>query len=90
MFKQNHTKEIKLDLKKFILLDNVSKMDLFYNLDLVENTTRSVKKITVQGNGGTLAVTHKAIFTGYKQDVWFYKYAITNIIYLKKLIKNIK
>ena len=42
----------------------------------------------VQGNGGTLAVTHKAIVPGYKQDVLLIKYAITNMIYLKNLIKQ--
>ena len=42
----------------------------------------------VQGNGVTLAVTHKAIFPIYKKDVWFRKYAITNIISLKSLIKQ--
>ena len=33
-------------------------------------------------------VTHKATVTGYKQDVWFKKYAITNTISLKNLIKQ--
>ena len=42
----------------------------------------------VQGNGVTLAVSHKATVPGYKQDVWFIKYAITNIISLKNLIKK--
>ena len=42
----------------------------------------------VKGNGITLAVTHKATVTGYKQDVWFRKYYITNIIALKNLIKK--
>ena len=44
--------------------------------------------MTVQGNGGTLAVTHKATVLGYKQDLWFRKYYITNIIALKNLIKQ--
>ena len=34
LFKQNHTKEIKIYLKKVILLDNCSTMDLFLNLYL--------------------------------------------------------
>ena len=46
------------------------------------------KNITVQGNGGTLAVTFNATVTRYKQDVWFSKYATTNIIDLKNLIKQ--
>ena len=44
--------------------------------------------MTVQGNSGTLAVTHKAKVPGYKQDVWFSKYDITNTIALKNFIKQ--
>ena len=85
LFKQNHIKDIKLNLNISILLDNCSTMDLFYNSDQVENITKSGRKITVQGNGGTLAVTHKATLPGYKQDFWFRKDAITNIIALKTI-----
>ena len=88
LFNHNHTKKIKLYLKKFILLYNCPKMDLFFNSDLVENITKSGKKITVQGNVSTLAVTHKAKVPVYKQDVWFSKDAITNIIALKNMIKQ--
>ena len=42
----------------------------------------------VQGNGGTLAVNHKATLPRYKQDVWFIKDSITNIISLKNLINK--
>ena len=44
--------------------------------------------MTVQVNGGTLSVTHKATVPGYKQVVWFIKYSITNIIALKKIVKR--
>ena len=88
LFKYNHTKEINLDLKKFILLDNCSTMDLFYNSYPVENITKSGKNMTVQVNGGTLLVTHKATVPGYKKYVWFSKYYITNIIALKQLTKQ--
>ena len=43
-------------------------MDLFCNLDLVENVTKDEKKIKLQGNGGTLVVTHKTTVAGYKQE----------------------
>ena len=45
------------------------------------------KNITVQGNGGNLEVTFNATVTRYKQDVWFSKYATTNIIDLKNMVK---
>ena len=41
----------------------------------------------LKGNGNILAVTHKAKFPGYEQDVLLRKNSITNIIALKKLIK---
>ena len=44
----------------------------------------------VQGNGANIAITHKATVTGYKQYVCFRKYAITNIIDIKNLIKIIE
>ena len=65
-------------------------MDLFWNSDLVENITKAGKRMTVQDNGGTLAITHRLKMTGYKQDVWFRKGVIPNIIFLKSLLKNIK
>ena len=42
----------------------------------------------MQRNVGTLVVTHKGKVPVYKQDVWFSKDAITNIIALKKLINK--
>ena len=54
LFKQNNTKQIKLDIKKVTLLENYYTIEIFYNSDLVENITKAKKKMTVQGNGGTL------------------------------------
>ena len=65
-------------------------MYLFCNSYLVENITNTENNMTVQGNGVTLAVTHRATFLGYKQDVWFIKGDITNTTAIKNLIKNIK
>ena len=42
----------------------------------------------MQGNGGTLEVTHKATGPGYKKYFWFRKYYITNIMALKQFIKQ--
>ena len=63
-------------------------MDLFCNSYLVENITEDEKNTTVQSNGDTLAVTHRATLPGYKQDVWFSKDAITNIFAIKILIRQ--
>ena len=41
-------------------------MDLFCNSELVENVTKTENNNTIQVNGGTLAVTHKATVPGYK------------------------
>ena len=63
-------------------------MELFWNSYLVENITEDEKNTTVQVNGDTLAVTHRAKVSGYKQDVWFSKDAITNIFATKILIRQ--
>ena len=44
--------------------------------------------MTVQVNGGNLAVTHKETFSGYKKYVLFSKDAITNVISVKNLIEQ--
>ena len=44
--------------------------------------------MTVQVNGGTLAVIQKATVPVYKQDVWFIKDYITSISALKNLINK--
>ena len=61
---------------------------LLYNSDLVKNITNTENNMTVQVNGSTLVVTHKATVPIYKQDVWFIKDDITNTIALKNLIKK--
>ena len=63
--KQSHTKDISLDIKKVILLDNCYKIDLFYNSYLVENITNS-ENMTANGNIVTISVTHKETVNGYK------------------------
>ena len=63
-------------------------MDLLCNSYPVENNTKDEKKTTVNGNGNILAVTHKAILTGYKQDAWFRTDAINNTIDIKNFLKQ--
>ena len=42
LFKQLHAKSKKFDIKKIILLDNQSTVDLFCNHDMVENIRECV------------------------------------------------
>ena len=69
-----------LDLKNIILLDNQSRLDLICNKKLTSKIEKSDKKISVQGNGGTLTIKYKARILGYNYDTWYSKYSIANII----------
>ena len=62
-----------LDLKNVILLDNQSTLDLIYNKKLTSKIKKSDKKISVQGNGGTLTIKYKARMPGYSYDTWYSK-----------------
>ena len=44
--------------------------------------------MTVKVNGVIIEVIHKETTSVYKQDVWFIKYSITNIIDIKNLIRK--
>ena len=87
LFKQNH-KEINLDLREIVLLDNQSTMDLFCNPKLVNSIFKSNNHMRLKSNGGTMRVNHKASIAGYMNKVWFDKKAITNIVALTNLIKQ--
>ena len=77
-----------LDLRNVILLDNQSTLDLICNKKLATNIEKSNRTMTVQGNSGTLDITHRAKLKGYTSKPWFRKEAITNILSFKNMIKQ--
>ena len=76
----------KLDLRKIVLLDSQSTMDLFYNQALITETYKYISRMRLKSNSGTMLVTHKAKKAGYHKKIWFSKRAITNIISLSNFI----
>jgi hypothetical protein len=80
--------KIKLDLRNVILLNSQSTMDLFCNPHLVQEVMKTTNVMNLQSNGGTMQIRHKASITGYHHQVWFSKFALTNIIALSNLIKQ--
>jgi hypothetical protein len=88
LFKQTHGTKIKLDLKKVILLDSQSTMDLICDPALVELTFKSSHSMRLKSNGGTMEVKKQAIMPGYHAHIWYNKKAITNILSLSNVIKQ--
>jgi hypothetical protein len=88
LFKQTHGTKIKLDLKKVILLDSQSTMDLICDPALVELTFKSSHSMRLKSNGGTMEVKKQAIMPGYHMHMWYNKEAITNILSLSNVIKQ--
>jgi hypothetical protein len=88
LFKQTHGTKIKLDLKKVILLDSQSTMDLICDPALVESTFKSSHSMRLKSNGRTMEVKKQAIMRGYHAHVWYNIKAITNILSLSNVIKQ--
>jgi hypothetical protein len=88
LFKQTHGTKFKLDLKKVILLDSLSTMDLICDPALVESTFKSSHSMRLKSNGVTMEVKKQAIIPEYHAPVWYNKIAITNILSLSKVIKQ--
>jgi hypothetical protein len=88
LFKQTHGTKIKLDLKKVILLDSQSTMDLICDPALVESTFKSSHNTRLKSNGRTIEVKKQAIMPGHHAHVWYNKKAITNILSLTNVIKQ--
>ena len=60
LFKQNAAINIDLDLKKVILLDSQSTMDLFCNKAMVHSITRSEDQIRLKSYGSKMVENQKA------------------------------
>jgi hypothetical protein len=88
LFIQTHGTKIKLDLKKVILLDSQSTMDLICDPALVESTFKSSHSMRLKSNGRTMEVKKQGIMPGYHTHVWYNKKAITNILSLSNVIKQ--
>ena len=81
------SKNVDLDLRNVLLLDNQSTFDLCCNKKFTSQITKATNALTMTSNGGGLRITEKCKIPGYKYPVWYSKKAITNIICLKNLIK---
>ena len=81
-----HAESIDINLRKVILLNSQSTMDILCNEDTMERIYNSKKKTRLQSNGGKMVIDHKTVLEGYINDVWSDKTAITNIFPPKNLI----
>jgi hypothetical protein len=81
------SKNVDLDLRNVLLLDNQSTFDLCCNKKFTSQVTKATNSLTMTSNDGGLKITEKCKIPGYKYSVWYSKKAITNIICLKNLIK---
>ena len=68
-FKKSHTNSIKIDLRKVILLESQSTMDLLCNPKLIGKIYKAKKKIHLQSNRVKMIITHKAQVAGYMPHV---------------------
>ncbi len=75
------------DMKRYIILDNGSTVDLFSNRDFVTNVKTSNQAMELHTNSGSKINRQKADIPGYG-EVWYDQDAIANIFSLKNLLKG--
>jgi hypothetical protein len=80
-------KSMGLDLRNVLLLDNQSTFDLCCNRKFASSVKTALNALSMTSNSGGLRISEKCKLPGYKFWVWFSKKAITDIIFLKNLIK---
>ena len=71
----------------WVLLDNQSTVDLFYNAVLLDNIEEVNDYITVHCNAGTVKVNMMGNLPGYGK-VWYYPHGIANILSLFKVAQR--
>ena len=71
-----------------MLLDNQSTIYLICNKKFTSKIKKSREKLRLQSNGGKLVVNQQSDMPGYKIKTWFGNKAITNIVWLKIIIKQ--
>jgi hypothetical protein len=69
---------------KWIFLDSQSTTDIFSNADFLSNIHESGRSMTIHCNAGSRHVTLVGTLRNYG-EVWYCKYAITNILSLAKV-----